>query len=328
MLAVARLRSCHDDGADAKYPIIAACPAIVPIMSHRFKKPKAILTRDVPSIPSVSLPTPNGALAEFTEYLAAQFNRTTLFLRNQLFADLIGTIDAAYAIPRKQNQNVTSGRARMYLTCHQAMFSAAACIARGVPLDAAAASRRALEAARTALAIKLDPKNGERWTAYEDRMARWSARDDDQKPPQLKKIKYDVLENDAMAAELLRFIGSLSDGAVHFTPEFFSRLDFQSPNDRKHMFSEYLETDEQEIAHHLKVLAAVHVLILKTLDRCCDHGFTANSAFPVAVDNICAAAMLLYRKYPNPLRPQLEGELAAGISAERRVSSISGSTKS
>jgi hypothetical protein len=38
--------------------------------------------------------------------------------------------------------------------------------------------------------------------------------------------------------------------------------------------------------------------------------------------------MLLYRKYPNPLRPHFEGALPAGISAERRVSSISGSTKS
>ena len=107
------------------------------------------------------------------------------------------------------------------------MFSAASSIARGTPLDAAAASRRALEGARTALAIKLDGKNAERWEAFEERLARWNARQGDDKPPRLR-IEYDALQGDALAEKLAVLIGILSDGAVHFTPEYLSRLHFQN----------------------------------------------------------------------------------------------------
>jgi hypothetical protein len=270
----------------------------------RFKKPKPLGSRT----PSVTLPPPNVVLEHFTMYLAAQFNRTTFFLRNETFTRVIAAIDAAYAAARTQNQHVTAGRARIFIACHQAMYSAASCLARGVPLDAAAASRRALEAARTALAIKLDRQNGERWTAYEERLSRWQARQTNQRPLKLR-IDYDVLRGDVLAEKLACFIGILSDAAVHFTPEFLLRLDFQ---ERKHgtvMFSEYLEADEGQIAQDVKMLAAVHLLILKTIDRCCDGGFGASQQFPMALQNIAQAARGLYEEYPFTLRPELEAEL-------------------
>jgi hypothetical protein len=278
-------------------------------MAHRFKKPKPIGARATPSVPTVTLPAPSPALKRFTEYSAAQFNRTTSFLRNPLFADFIGAVDGAYAVASKKNQNVTAGRARMYLVCHQALFSAAACIARGVPLDAAAASRRALEAARTMLAMKLDPENGARWLAHEERMERHRARKNNEKPPSLK-IKYGVLDGDEDGMQLGTLVGILSDGAVHFTPEFYSYLDFQEQDNRTMMFSEYLEDDDEEIARHLRMLGAVHLLILKTLDRCCDHGFRATEGFASAIEKIVEAARALFAKYPYQLRPELEEQLA------------------
>ena len=163
----------------------------------RFKKPKPLGLRK----PSVPLPRPSTALEHFTLYLAAQFNRTTIFLRNDMFSSVVEAIDAAHAAARTDNRNVTAGQARIFIACHQAMYSAASCLARGVPLDAGAASRRALEAARTALAIKLDRKNGERWIAYGERLSRWHARRTNEKPPKLK-IDYAVLNDDVLAEKL------------------------------------------------------------------------------------------------------------------------------
>jgi hypothetical protein len=254
------------------------------------------------------LPRPAEALESFTQYLAAQFNRSTIFLRNDTFTRLIGAIDTAYEIARTGGQNITAARARIFLTCHQSMYSAASSIARGVPLDAAAASRRALEGARTALAIKLDAKNAERWAAFEERLSRWEARQEDQKPPKLK-IEYEALKGDSLAEKLATFIGMLSDGAVHFTPEFFSRLDFQNRNHGTHIFSDYLEADDQQIAGDIKMLGAVHLLILKTLDTVTDGGLSMSREFPLALQEIATAARAVYERYPFKVRAEFEEEL-------------------
>ena len=200
----------------------------------RFKKPKPVASRT----PSVTLPRPSADLELFINYLGAQFNRTTLFLRNETFTRAVEAIDAAYAIPRPHNHLFTRGQARIFITCHQAMYSAASCLARGVPLDAAAASRRALEAARTALVIKLNDKNAERWRAYRERLSRWKARHANERPPKLR-IDYAVLSGHVLAEKLACFIGILSDAAVHFTPEFLSRLDFQERKHGTQLFSQY-----------------------------------------------------------------------------------------
>jgi hypothetical protein len=271
---------------------------------RRFKKPKPLGNR----VPSVDLPRPTEALEPFTQYLAAQFNRSTIFLRNDTFTRLIGAADAAYEIARTRGQNISAGRARILLTCHQSMYSAASSIARGVPLDAAAASRRALEGARTALAIKIDRKNAVRWTAFEERLSRWDARKEDEKPPKLK-IEYEALNGDALAEKLATFIGILSDGAVHFTPEFLSRIDFQNRNHGAQVFSDYLEADDQKIAGDIKILGVVHLLILKTLDRVCDGGLSMSHEFPIAIQEIAAAAKEVYQRYPFRVRPEFDDEL-------------------
>ena len=233
-----------------------------------------------------------------------------------MFSSVVEAIDAAYATARADNRNVTAGHARIFISCHQSMYSAASCLARGLPLDAAASSRRALEAARTALAIKLDLKNSEKWLAYEERLLRWKTRRTNEKPPKLK-IDYAAVNGDFAAEKLACFIGMLSDAAVHFTPEFLSHLDFQ---DRKHgteLFSDYLEDDERTIAHHLKQLAAVHLLILKTLDRCCDGGLSVSPKFPMALQNIAHTVGGLYREYPVTLRPELEAEFSISLDSRQ-----------
>ena len=126
-------------------------------------------------------------------------------------------------------------------------------------------SRRAIKAARTTLAINLDPENGKRWLAYEERVSRWSSRRAGEKPPSLD---YKALAGDALAEELNGLMGTYSDAEVHFTPEVLSGLDFQHRARRNGIYSEYLETNDSKLAHHLVSLAAANLCILKTMDRC------------------------------------------------------------
>jgi len=159
----------------------------------------------------------------------------------------------------------------------------------GLPLRGAR-----LKAARRALAIKLDAENRDRWIAYESRMERWKTRVEGEKPPKLK-LSYELLNDDPMAKELGRLIGVLSDAAVHFTPEFFSHLDVTEQNAGAELFSQYLETDDGEIARHLWMFAAVHLQILRTLDRCADGGFSSASLFVSAMQDIEISALKLKR---------------------------------
>jgi hypothetical protein len=66
---------------------------------------------------------------------------------------------------------------QLLLICHRSFLSALTLIGQAQPDDAAPISRRAIEAARLALAVKTNPENAVKWTAYEQRMERWQARD-------------------------------------------------------------------------------------------------------------------------------------------------------
>jgi hypothetical protein len=155
--------------------------------------------------------------------------------------------------------------------------------------------------------FKLDTRNGERWTAYHERLSRWQARQTSQIPPKLR-IVYDVLKGDVIGEKLACLIGILSDSAVHFTPEYLSSLDFQERSHGTVVFSDYLEADEDQIAQDVKMLAAVHLLILKTIDKCCGGICGTSQRFPVALLRLSEAARGLYANYPFTLRPEFEVE--------------------
>ena len=225
-----------------------------------------------------------------------------MFLRRKEFTAVVAAVDDAYQSIRNENQGVSNGLARMVSTCHQSLYSSASCIVRGVPLDAAAASRRALEAARTALAIKLDPKNAEKWIAFEVRMARWQSHRANEKLPKLE-IKFKALDGDPLAESLQQQMGILSDGAVHFTPEYLSRLDFQERKRGTEIYSEYLESDDREIALAHKMLATVHLRILQAFDRCAGGGLSRCPGFDEGLREIGKAVGVLLELYPVPAEP-------------------------
>jgi hypothetical protein len=268
----------------------------------RFKKPRPLRNR---SGISTTLPYPAPNLEEFTEYIAAQENSVKSWLRRPEFSEVVGAIHQAYDSVRLVGKDVTPGLGRVCIVCHQSLFSAAGAIFRGVPVDSGGPSRRAVEAARTALALKLDPENAKRWLAEEERMSRWAARRAGEKPTKLR-IDHKSLTGHLIADELQTFMISLSDSQLHFTPEFLFDLDFQPRAGGTETYSEYLETDCGEIAHHLGYLAAIHVTILKALDECANRSFAANAAYAHAIGEIGESVRLLKQKYPLQLPSELE----------------------
>lgn len=273
--------------------------------SFRFKVRKSIGRPKT----AVDLPAPVENLSGFTSYLGAQFNRTTLFLRNPLFANLVGSVDAAYGYFRTREHGVSPGLARLMSVCHQAMFSAASSIARGLPADGHAVTRRAVEAACTALAVSLDRSNADRWLAFEERENRWQKRLDDEKPPSLR-LNYSFLDDDSLGKKLGKFKGMLSDSGTHFTPELLGSLSFEEKRGGTLVFSNYLVADDSYIAAELRYFAATHLLILKALLRSCGVTNWEDSSLAPDFGQIADAARALYAKYPFNRRPEIDEELA------------------
>jgi hypothetical protein len=113
--------------------------------------------------------------------------------------------------------------AKCFFVCHRTFLSAATATGSGLPEDGEAITRRALEAAKTCLAIKADPANLEVWLSGEKRLARWKQRGQGDTPKNLQLNYSSSVKSEPLYEELQAEIGTLSDVAVHFTPEYFWR---------------------------------------------------------------------------------------------------------
>jgi hypothetical protein len=162
---------------------------------------------------------------------------------------------------------------------HRALLSAAATIARGLPADSVAVTRRAVEVALVAVAAKHDESNLVQWLSSEQRLARWNARDLGEKPEVLKvNYTYPTLP---LVHFLKRDIGTLSDMGTHFTPEFViahpTRIEKREDGGGIVHYS-YFQTDQREIERSLAELLASHFRILGAFDSHatkCGDGYTA-----------------------------------------------------
>jgi hypothetical protein len=154
------------------------------------------------------------------------------------------------------------------LLCHKAFLCAAVTIGRRHPDDAAAITRRAIEAATLAVAIKVDPESLGRWQDYERRSARWAARHEKKKPPPFKPAK---IAYPASVERLRAHVGTLSDAYVHFTPEFAAGQGWKVKRRGKQAYAElgYLTVDAEEIARELFVTGSFFVEVLDVLDLEC-----------------------------------------------------------
>jgi hypothetical protein len=145
------------------------------------------------------------------------------------FRDLIGATDAVYRWPTSAAAPLTNAPvifARILLICHKSLLSAATLIAQGQPEDSTGITRRALEAARVALAIKISDSNALQWTAHQERHDRWLKRQQNEKPKSFI-VRFADIRGDALMEKIDTHLGILSDASVHFTPEFYSNLDWE-----------------------------------------------------------------------------------------------------
>ena len=220
----------------------------------------------------------------FNDYLDAQQRNLEQIRRLPHFTELVLPIHELYtrAVPLIP-PSATVYFGRLLLLSHRNFMSAATLVLRGLPDDAAAVPRRALEAARVALAIKYDPENLKRWLAGEERMARWGQRQQGKKPKDdLPKLKYPA--QNPLCEALGKVIGMLSDAAVHFTPEFLGQQSWHllDAGDLPAIRLNYFIEDQRAIERGLSGLAAWHCLCLDAFDACYDGTFSGDSVWSAA----------------------------------------------
>ena len=105
------------------------------------------------------------------DYFKAQKNNLERACRFELFDVLFTLIDQLYSksvalVPT----NTSPVFGQFLLFWHKSFLAAASLIGQAQPDDASPITRRAIEAARVAVAIKDDPKIAEKWIAFHQRM--------------------------------------------------------------------------------------------------------------------------------------------------------------
>jgi hypothetical protein len=225
-------------------------------------------------------------------YFKALRDNLEVGLRGPCVVELIASLDAAYQTVVKPPPKGQLIFGRFLLICHKSMLSAAALIAQTQPEDSVGVTRRAIEVARVALAIKLNDQNALQWTSYQERHDRWIKRQHGEKPKSFR-VEFAGVKGDALIEELDRWLGVLSDAYVHFTPEFYDSLDWDErikDSGDGEIFLNYFHRSQREIERHFNTLAAVHVSILKAFDRCFDGGISTDAEKIAAVNHFWKTA--------------------------------------
>lgn len=215
------------------------------------------------------------------EYLKAQRENLDQGVGTAIYRELVGAIDDAYrAAFGKAPENTQLVYIRMLLICHKSLLSAASLIAQAQPDDSVAITRRAIEATKVALAIHANSENGKKWLAFDERQARWTARNQGEKP-KFFKVQFESIHGDTLIDTLDRFIGILSDARVHFTPEFYSTLVWevrQTSSEKGEVFLNYFQPNFRELEREFITLGAVHGTILNAFNRCFEGALTSDRA--------------------------------------------------
>src|SRR5262245_20643285 len=189
---------------------------------------------------------------------------------------------------------------RLLALCHRGFLAAVGTIARGQPDDAGAVTRRALEMAKVAIAVKHDPANAGRWAAYETRIARWKARAEGEKPARVQLPQLTYPQNHAVLGQINTFIGVLSDAEVHFTPEFLT----QQPLARRagHVLAPYFVSEPADLDRAARTLAMSQYAILQASDEAFDHTFARFEPFRQAMHTLGAIGRQLATAAATPPR--------------------------
>jgi hypothetical protein len=230
---------------------------------------------------------------------------------NSLFPR-VEAIDAVYRIApekspfshSKSNDESSDSFDRCFFVCHRAFLSSAMATASSLPKDGEAITRRALEAAKTVLAIKADAANGEIWQAAPARVKRWQQRGQKENPNPLR-LHYKNVHTEPLYQELQAEIGALSDFFVHFTPEYFGRYTWEEKQRADGGFDISFGLPEGAIELGFLMLSKHHELIFRAVNRCQDGKMLRHPEVAQALDLVYE----LHEHYRQLVNPALDAML-------------------
>jgi hypothetical protein len=240
----------------------------------------------------------------FSDYFAAQQANLEQLRRLPQYIRLLLPLESLY---RQATDLVPPDTppifGRLLLLSHRSFLSASAQALRALPDDAEALTRRALEAARLALAFKHDPANIQRWLAVEQRTERWRRRLANETPDRdglRLGIKYPT---DEISEQLGKLLGMLSDSSVHFTPEFLDRQSWRKDDkggETLELRLGYFTEDQPSVEAGLAHLGADHFLCLKAFDVCFDRAFSRDNRWRMLLEQARAAGSQLSPSREHP----------------------------
>ena len=211
---------------------------------------------------------------------------------------LIETLDELYRLAYLKAPFPTTCREEddffhmCFMICHRALLAAATSAGSGRPEDAHAITRRALEAAKTALAMKADPENFKVWRAIDVRTDRWTARAQGGKPKGPVNLQYEGLSALPLYQDLQAVIGTLSDFSVHFTPEHVGQYRWEQTSRPDGGTDRSFGVDADAVAKEMLMLADQHRLIIRVFDHCLDGRLLKHSD----VKQVAQQALNLYKE--------------------------------
>lgn len=225
------------------------------------------------------------------EYNAAQLANLRASRRLQHLWDLVTLLDNLYIKSTNLVPPDSPSRyGRFLLLCHKHLVSAASLIFQGQSDDAAPITRRAIEIARVSLASKVDAKNVKKWLSYEKRQDRWKARQAGKKPPWLPPIQYDLPLDHPILSKLKTTEGVLSDGYVHFTPEYFANQNWSYDHAEDGSVSgirlSCFVSGQANIEREVILLTGTHAKILKVFDECFDGAFSEDPIWKSTMEEL------------------------------------------
>lgn len=244
----------------------------------------------------------------FNEYIEAQRRNLESALKFELFGDTCPLMDKLYEISIDSVPNDQSPVfGQFLLICHKSFLAAATLIGQAQPDDAGPITRRAIEVVRLAAAMKTDPGIAEQWVAFEERMARWEARNEGEKP---RTLHIPIPVTHPLVKELMDSWGAISDADVHFTPEYFHSLRWEKRDEK--MFLHYFTGAQRTIETAIIQLLGTHMMMLRVLNDCVEGAFERSDDWRRVRDQLYEIAKPWADKLGHG------AELAEGVSDEEQ----------
>lgn len=236
---------------------------------------------------------------ELEDYLTAEKANIQQIRNLPAFSILMPLVNQLYNLSIDLvSSNSSPFYGKCLLLCHKGFLSAASLIGRALPEDSSAVTRRAIEIAEVAFAVKYDKENYETWLSYEQRMARWDARAAEQKPKKPIFPKLNIPTDLPVFEYLKKSKGIYSDSDVHFTPEYLEIREWKEGDSKLSL--NYFTSDQRTLSRSVVDLTGTHRMLLLIFDKCMDEAFSTNEEWQRLNDELQTKGQLFAQKFERP----------------------------